>query len=87
VISLQKPSVDRDDRRDESGIKNDNSEGKMQVDSKAPLNLSEATEDDMMVMMGFAGFGTTKVNYHDGEMSLSDNKNRAMPLKEIKRVP
>jgi hypothetical protein len=61
MISLQRPFLDRDDRRDESGTKNDNSEGKMQVDSKPPLNLSEATEDDMMAMMGFAGFGTTKV--------------------------
>jgi len=37
-------------------------EEKMAVDAKVPIVAEDVTEEDMMAMMGFSGFSSTKVS-------------------------
>jgi len=41
-------------------VKEEQPEAKMVIDTKEPISAENVTEEDMMAMMGFAGFGTTK---------------------------
>jgi hypothetical protein len=43
-------------------MKEEQPEAKMAIDTKGPVTAEDVTEEDMMAMMGFAGFGTTKVS-------------------------
>jgi U4/U6.U5 small nuclear ribonucleoproteins len=43
-------------------VKEQQPEAKMAIDTKEPVTSEDVTEEDMMAMMGFAGFGTTKVS-------------------------
>jgi hypothetical protein len=43
-------------------VKEEQPEAKMAIDTKEPVTAEDVTEEDMMTMMGFAGFGTTKVS-------------------------
>lgn len=43
-------------------MKEEQPEAKMVIDTSASIVAEEVTEEDMMAMMGFAGFGTTKVS-------------------------
>ena len=44
-------------------MKEEQPEAKMAIDTKEPVTAEDVTEEDMMAMMGFAGFGTTKVSF------------------------
>lgn len=41
-------------------MKEERSEGTMVLDAKDPVVAEDIKEEDMMAMMGFAGFGSTK---------------------------
>jgi U4/U6.U5 small nuclear ribonucleoproteins len=60
---LKSTVLEREPRRGEgSSVKEEQPEAKMTIDTKEPVTAEGVTEEDMMAMMGFAGFGTTKVS-------------------------